>query len=226
MFPTYIRTNPTPLTEFGNLAAGFSPYQGTSITRLPRARLFEQSPRRYRQFPEMPIPLGPAKAVGYPEYQGQSLTRPPRSSPAFLRQVERRFRQTPPEWGMLGGTQPTLPAHLLPATAVRPRIAGREASHFRRANRPPDYMATVGPGLSARLPFVGSAVAPRLTARDFLMRARRYQQTDPRGALSGLTARTLGSFTGAKLGFLSIQPTRSSTNFTVTPHRAGSLTVQ
>jgi hypothetical protein len=40
------------------------------------------------------------------------------------------------------------------------------------------------------------------------------------------TGTTPGQFTGAKLGFLTLQGSRSVTNFNVTPHRTGSLTVQ
>ena len=114
---------------------------------------------------------------------------------------------------MLDETQPTIPAGLLTPTSVPPRLTGKQARSFRRPNLPPDYMATVGPGLSARPPFVGTAIGPRFTQRDFLVRARRYRQPDPRAALSGLTARTIGSFNGAKLGFLNVQATRSSTRF-------------
>jgi hypothetical protein len=226
MFVTYTRTNPNPLTEFGNLTAGHPPFSGQAVTRPASARFVQQSRRHFRQFPEMPVPTGPGLVAGYPEYQGQSVTRPPRSAPAFLRQVQRRYRQTPPEWAMLAETTPSLPAEVLLPVWVKPRVSGQTAQGFRRKNLPPDFIATVGPGLTARPPFVGVAAGPRFTARDFLIQQRRYQQTNPRAALSGLTARTLGSFTGAKLGFLTLQASRLSTSFNVTSHRTGTLTVQ
>jgi hypothetical protein len=182
MLLTYTRTNPNPLAEFGNLAAGLPPLSGPAVTR------------------------------------------PPRGVPRFWRQVERRDRQTPPEWAMLDETLPANPAQFLPATRVPPRLAGGQAGRFRRPNLPCDAIATLGPGLSARPPFVGVAAGPRYTARDFLLRARRYRQVDPRGAMSGLTGRSIGSFAGSKFGFLTVQGHRSVTTFKVTPHRGGSLT--
>lgn len=184
MFVTYTRTNPIPLTAFGNLTAG------------------------------------------NPPFSGQSVTRPPRGAPAFFRQVQRRYRQTPLEWSMFAETQPSMPAHLLRATSVGPRITADRSQRFRRKNLPPEFIATIGPGLTARPPFVGVAAGPRFTARDFLLRARRYRQIDPRAALSGLTARTVGSFAGSKLGFVTVQGSRSATNFKVAPHRTGTVTVQ
>ena len=175
-----------------------------------------------------PVPLAEFGnlTAGHPPFYGQAVTRPPRAVWGFVRQVARRFRQTSPEWAMLDETQPTIPAGLLTPTSVPPRLTGKQARSFRRPNLPPDYMATVGPGLSARPPFVGTAIGPRFTQRDFLVRARRYRQPDPRAALSGLTARTIGSFNGAKLGFLNVQATRSSTSFQITPHRTGRVTVE
>jgi hypothetical protein len=226
MFLTYTRTNAIPLAEFGNLTAGHPPFVGQSVTRPVAARFVRQVQRRYQQFPQQPVPMGPGLTAGNPPFYGQSVTRPPRAGAAFVRQVARRFRQTSPEWAMLDETRPTIPAALLTPTSVPPRLTGKQARSFRRPNLPPDYIATVGPGLSARPPFVGTAAGPRFTQRDFLIRARRYRQPDPRAALSGLTARTIGSFNGAKLGFLNVQATRTSTNFQITPHRTGIVTVQ
>jgi hypothetical protein len=226
MFLTYTRTNPIPLAEFGNLTAGNPPFRGQAVTRPPGSRFVRQVERRYQQFPQQPVPMGPALSAGNPPFIGQAVTRPPRAVWAFVRQVERRYRQTPVEWSMLDQTVPLMSPETLLPTAVRPRLTGDVARQFRRRNLPPDSIATIGPGETARPPFVGTAAGPRFTQRDFQVLARRFRQPDPRAAMSGLTARTTGSFAGAKLGFLNVQGTRSATNFQITPHRTGTLTVQ
>ena len=127
MFATYTRTNPVPLAEFGNRTAGNPPFVGQSVTRPVAARFVRQVQRRYQQFPQQPVPMGPGLTAGNPPFYGQAVTRPPRAVWAFVRQVARRYRQTSPEWAMLDETQPTIPAGLLTPTSVPPRLTGGQA---------------------------------------------------------------------------------------------------
>ena len=205
MLLTYTRTNPVPLAEFGNLTAGNPPFVGQAVTRPPACAIRAASAAAVSAI------SAAAGADGAGADRGQSAVLWTSGDAAAAGGVgvrsprPRRYRQTSPEWAMLDETRPTIPAALLTPTSVPPRLTGERARSFRRPNLPPDAVATVGPGLSARPPFVGTAAGPRFTQRDFLVQARRYRQPDPRAALSGLTARTIGSFSGAKLGFLNVQ---------------------
>jgi hypothetical protein len=102
------------------------------------------------------------------------------------------------------------------------QLANRQKLRYRQV----DPVAATGPGLVARAPFVGTAVAPRFTARDFLQRKRGVRQTDPHAALSGTSAFNQGSFVGAKLGYLTVTATRECDAFRITPTRSANLTVQ
>jgi hypothetical protein len=137
--------------------------------------------------------------------------------------VNRKNEQMSP-WGMLGGTIPqSLP--VLGPTAVPPRMTAEMANRRKLRYRQVDPIAATGPGFSARPPFVGTAAGPRFTASDFLQRKRGFRQTDPHAALSGTTSRGVGSFVGAKLGYLTLQPTRTVDNFTVGPTRTATFRI-
>ena len=99
---------------------------------------------------------------------------------------------------MLDETLPAFPSHLLPRPAslrAWPRASGP---------LPPAETAFAAPR-HARAGLVGPSAVRRLggrsalTARDFLLRARRYRQVRPaaRRRMSGLSGRSVGSFAGS-----------------------------
>ena len=207
------------------LTTGYPEYTGQTV-RGPRAApaLLRQVQRRYQQYPQMPVPTGPGLTAGY-QFQGEARTQPPRASAAFLNRAKRKNEQMSP-WGMLGGTVPPIGSNALVPVRIQPRMTLEIANRLKRRYRPSDVIPITGPGLTARPPFQGSAYGPRFTARDFLIRARRYREEDPRAALSGLKARGVGSFVGAKLGHLTVTATRECDALQITATRSATLTVQ